>query len=196
MLFPSLRRFGVSAAVVLGAIGLGAGPARASERDEMTDLFIFGQFAAGDDTTAEAGGFDFDIDYDDSVGGGVGFGRNVNDYININATLLIGQATVDVDAGSFSASDDATVVAPDINIDWNILDTDVTPFVTAGAGLMMFFSDDNETDLSYGAGAGLRWDISHDTFLKVWYRAKWFELDETDDSLMLHTFNVGIGIMR
>lgn len=174
-----------------------AAPARASERDEMTDLFLFGQFAAGDDTTATAFGTDFDVDYDDSFGIGVGIGRNVNDYVNLNATLLVGEASVDVDAGAFTVSDDATLVAPDFNIDWNILDTDVTPFVTAGAGLMMFFGgEDNETDFSYGAGAGLRWDISHDAFLKVWYRAKWFELDETDDALLLHTFNVGIGIMR
>jgi len=193
MAFTSLR---VVVAVAFAVALSFAAPARASERDEMTDFFLFGQFAAGDDTSATAAGLDFDVDYDDSFGIGVGIGRNVNDYVNINGTLLIGEASVDISRGSFSASDDATLVAPDINIDWNILDTDVTPFVTAGAGLMMFFGDDNETDFSYGAGAGLRWDISHDAFLKVWYRAKWFELDETDDSLMLHTFNVGIGIMR
>jgi len=86
---------------------------------------------------------------------------------------------------------------PDVNVDWNILDRDLTPFATAGAGVMLFFLDDfDEIDFSYGGGAGLWWDVSDETFVKVWYRAKWFELDRTDDALLLHTFNVSVGIMR
>ena len=188
-------RASVVAAVLCGLI-FSAGNARASERDEMTDLFLFGQFASEDDTTATIFGVDVDVEYEESFGGGFGIGRNVNDFINLNGTLLIGEAEVTAEALGFTTSEDATLIAPDFNVDWNILDADVTPFITAGAGLMFFLGDESDTEFSAGAGVGVRWDVSHDTFMKVWYRARWFELDETDDALMLHTFNVGIGIMR
>jgi len=180
---------------------LSAGSAGASEREEMTDLFLFGHFAANDETTAEQSffGADVDITFDDTFGGGFGIGRNVNDYININATLLLAGSEIGVETsgGALSASEDVFVVEPDINFDWNILDTDVTPFVTAGAGIMFLFGDDdNETEFTYGVGVGVRWDISHDAFMKVWYRAKWFELDDTEDAIMQNTFNIAIGIMR
>jgi len=195
MAFASVR----AVAACVSCLVLVAAGARAAEREEMTDLFIFGHFAADDDTTAAESffGSDVDVTFGDTLGGGFGVGRNVNDYININGTLLFGSSEVEVGVGSLTATEDVFVVAPDVNIDWNIMDTDVTPFVTAGAGLMFLFGDENdETEFSYGAGAGLRWDISHDAFMKVWYRAKWFELDEADDTFLLHTFNVGIGIMR
>ena len=195
MASKSLRASVVAAVVSCGLI-LSAGNARASERDEMTDLFLFGQFASEDDTTATIFGVDVDVEYEDSFGGGFGIGRNVNDFINLNGTLLIGEAEVTAEALGFTTTEDATLIAPDFNVDWNILDNEVTPFVTAGAGLMFFLGDESDTEFSAGAGAGVRWDISHDTFMKVWYRARWFELDETDDALLLHTFNVGIGIMR
>ena len=197
MALGSIRAVVVVLVVAAFFVGvLSAGIARASEREEMTDLFIFGQFSGDDDTTVSMSGIDADITYEDALGIGFGVGRNVNPYVNLNGTLLVAEAEVTAAVGSFSESSDGTLIAPDFNIDWNIFDTDVTPFVTGGAGLMFFIGDESDTEFSYGAGVGVRWDITHDTFMKVWYRARWFEVDEVDDTFLLHTFNIGIGIMR
>jgi opacity protein-like surface antigen len=195
MAFSSLRAFVVTLTVVAGCL-IPASNARAAEREEMTDFFLFGQFSGDDDTTVSMFGVEADITYEDALGIGFGVGRNVNPYINLNGTLLVAEAELTATVGPFSESVDGTLVAPDFNVDWNIMDADVTPFVTAGAGVMFFFGDESDTEFSYGAGAGVRWDISHDTFMKVWYRARWFEVDDVDDTFLLHTFNVGFGIMR
>lgn len=176
--------------------GFSTTAALAAARGGETELFLFGQFSLEDETTGSIFGSDFEVTFGETFGIGVGIGHNITDNLNLNATLLVAEASVDVETGGFDVSDDATLLAPDVNIDWNILDTPITPFLTAGTGLMAFFGDDNETEFSYGVGGGLRLDLSDAAFVKVWYRARWFELEETDDSLMLHTFNVGIGLLR
>jgi opacity protein-like surface antigen len=188
------------AALVTAAVAIlccGTSSLRAAARDDKTDLFLLGQFATSDDTTFQFQGQSLDLEYDDTLSLGIGVGRNFNNHLNVNGTVLFTESTLNFSNGFSTASEDATLVAPDVNVDWNFLDGNVTPFVTAGAGMMLFFFDDfDEIDFSYGGGAGVRWDVSDEMFMKVWYRARWFELDRTDDGLMLHTFNIGIGIMR
>jgi len=192
---PGLIRAAVVVAAFASCFLAFAGTALAADREEMTDVFVFGHFA-GDDTTDATPSFfgATELTFEDTLGGGFGVGYNVSDYININGTVLFGSSEITIEP--FFGSEDVFVVAPEINIDWNILNAEVTPFLTAGAGLMLLFGDDDdETEFSYGVGVGVRWDISYNAFMKVWYRARWFELDDTDDPFLQHSFNIGIGFM-
>jgi opacity protein-like surface antigen len=166
------------------------------EREGNFELFVLGQYSSSD--TIDVSGIDFE--YEDNFSGGIGIGINPSDNLNVNLTLLIGQATASVDLGVFGEfEDDATFISPELNLDWNILDRSFTPFVTAGIGAMIFtgFDDiDDTTEFTYGGGGGIRWDFAENAFLKVWYRAKWFDVDDADDSILTHTANISIGWMR
>ena len=185
--------------ILAGALALTAlVPATARAQDEegregKFELFVLGQYTIGDETDISG----VDLEYDDTFAGGVGVGFNIAENINFNGTVLIGEANFSLDAFGVNVEDDSTVISPEFNVDWNILDQAFTPFVTVGAGAMIFTGGAvDETDFTYGIGAGVRWDIASDLFLKVWYRAKWFELEDADDEFLLHTINIGFGLMR
>ena len=188
----------VAAAVAVAACSAPT-PARADDagRAGRHDFFVLGHFSSYNETEVEGTTPPVDVEYDQTFGIGLGYGYNLSDHWNVNGTVVAGEATFDIGPFGQGVEERSTFIAPDLNVDWNITDAAFTPFLTAGAGAMIFTGGEiDEVDFSYGAGAGVRWDFSDDAFLKLWYRAKWFELDDTNEPLFLHTLNVGIGVMR
>jgi len=71
-----------------------------------------------------------------------------------------------------------------VNLDYNILKSRLTPLVTGGIGLMNFHNHAehrDETHFSYHAGVGGRWDITDRIALRVIYRSTWTEIEDADD---------------
>jgi hypothetical protein len=95
---------------------------------------------------------------------GLGVGYNVIDQININASLAggfigAGVGGVDVATGLFSGH---------LGLDYNILKTRMTPYLTAGGGLY-YVPVVSTTLSSVDVGIGCRWDFDDRCFAKVAY---------------------------
>ena len=153
-----------------------------------------------------------ELTWEEGFAGGLGLGYNVNDHLNLNLTLVTGDAdrTIDQETDSgivqrpFRDGMDATRV--EINADLYLLDGPLTPFATAGIGLNILsgsgrndVSDvddlEDENTLAYGAGLGVRWDLGDHLFLKLWYRSTWFAPENADDEFQLHSANLAVGFM-
>jgi len=124
---------------------------------------------------------------DDGYVYGVGIGYNINDHINLNTDFAFGSQDV--------FDEDETVGDLDaflwnVNVDYNILAEPLTPLVSGGIGFATYSGDGaTGTDFTYNLGAGGRWDISDNVFIKATYRMTWFE-DFDQDGIF-----VGIGYM-
>jgi opacity protein-like surface antigen len=113
---------------------------------------------------------------------GLGFGFNLDDHFNINTDLLFG-GTESVSSDGFEANDN--ICAWNLNLDYNILKSALTPCATGGIGFMSMTGDVEgvdyqESHFSYNLGAGVRWDITNALALKVMYRALWAEWEGAD----------------
>lgn len=95
---------------------------------------------------------------------GVGVGYNVIDQININASLAggsigAGVGDVDVSTGLFTGH---------LGVDYNILKTRLTPYLTAGGGFY-YVPIASTTLYSLNVGLGCRWDFNDRWFAKAAY---------------------------
>ena len=125
---------------------------------------------------------------------GAVLGTNVNEHLNVNTEIIYGSVDVGVSglpAGSSVSGDQDTFVWL-INLDYNIFDEPLTPYITGGLGWGYSEGEvkwrtpgssgkiDFDTDgFAYTAGVGGRWDIAENIVAKVSYRILWD--DEGDD---------------
>lgn len=133
-------------------------------------------------------------------GGGVDLGYNLNNHLNLHTDVSALGLDVTGTAGGASVTGRSALLNWNLNLDYNILKTRLTPFLTAGAGVSHFAgdfgvpgSDFNETDVCWGVGGGLRWDFSDHWFAEAVYRANWTSLKDTDSPTLFHTVILGIG---
>ena len=175
------------------------GPFATASRANRWEIYGFGDYLSGANTTKAAGG-GVELEFDKGFGGGVAFGYNINNHLNFNTEM--GGGTIDLEARGFgnTIQGDATTFKWNLNLDYNVLKTRLTPFLSGGVGLMHFSGDFggsssefSETDLSWGAGGGLRWDISDRWFVKAQYRATWASLKDSDNTTLFHGASVGVG---
>lgn len=102
-----------------------------------------------------------------------------------------------------------------VNGTWNILPTDITPFVTGGIGAT--YVDTNIPDgpaqcwvdpwwgqycgvptktntfFSYNAGAGLRWDVNRSFFLRAVYTRQWVDVGGGTGSPAFDQYRIDLG---
>ncbi len=134
----------------------------------------------------------WDGDGFDAIGGGLGFNGHLSDHFAIGIEGAIGSADVGREDGLFY-----TALA---NVEYNILKSRFTPFVTASGGLIglevhsgsWIFGDTKETTRgAFGGGVGLRWDVTDHFLIKATYRA----MEITGGTLggLSHMFEVGFG---
>lgn len=171
-------------------------------RANRWEVYAQGFYLTGGNDTDFGG---LSLEFDSGFGGGVGFGYNLSDHWNLNTE--IGGGTTDFDASGFggTATGDATLFVWNVNVDYNILKKRLTPFVTAGVGLLhmdgdasgpgpLLGVDISQTGASWNVGGGLRWDISDRVFAKVAYRATWAFLQDADNVSFFHGANLGVGM--
>jgi opacity protein-like surface antigen len=144
------------------------------------------------------------IAFDDTIVGGLGYGFNFNDHINLNTDLLLGSTDITGRVSGVPLTGDTDLLALDFNLDINILKTRFTPLLTGGIGFMHFSGNWTssirqvnltETDLSYTLGAGFRFDVSDHFLIKALYKAKWIKFDLTDDNLMMDGVSLSVGYL-
>ena len=143
------------------------------------------------------------VDMDNTNVYGIGFGYNISDHWNINTGLLFGSADTNVKIVDVTVeTPDMEYILWDINVDYNILKSRLTPLVTAGIGLVDFSIDTtthvgkvHESNSSYNLGAGVRWDITDNFLLKVIYRATWTEVHNSDSDQKFDGVSVSVAYM-
>ncbi|MGH8692017.1 MAG: outer membrane beta-barrel protein [Burkholderiales bacterium] len=165
--------------------------------------------------------------------GGAGIGatiaRNLNDYFAVGVDLSLSEfnyrARVVPGAGNaaaaFETSGSMETAALRLHATWNLLARPVTPFVTAGAGVI-FLDTNLESDppaggcwiypwygqvcgatapkttlarLSYGAAAGVRFDLPRNQgFVRAMVGGEWIEIPEARSSVGYWQLRADFGI--
>lgn len=169
-------------------------------RAGKTEVFGVVQLFQGDSQSTSVGATSVTIDFDDSKLGGIGGGYNFNEYLNLNGELLVGSTDFDFVVNGTPGSDASDIVELNVNVEYNVLGTSLTPVLTGGVGIMIFdgdigIFDFSEANYSYSLGAGVRWDISNTFFFKALYRKIWTELEDFNDAHQFDTFNIYFGVM-
>jgi hypothetical protein len=123
--------------------------------------------------------------------GGAGFAYNIGPYFNLNFDGLANaeQVTYTNDISSISRKQNVYTGKFMFNVEYYPFKFCITPILTGGVGVIHTWNNDifdndmylSETDLAYDAGAGLRWDITHNTFAKLIYKATWSKYHNFDD---------------
>ncbi len=154
------------------------------------EIYVFGQFMSGSETT----GSGISLEFYDTVVGGLGGGGNISDYINLNMDFFYGFIDWTATSGGISIEDNFRLMGIDVNIDFNVLQHQITPLVTAGLGFINFSNDDiEEVTISFNTGIGVRWDITDRLIAKGMYRFTWTKLEDTNKALQFSGPNVTFG---
>lgn len=147
-------------------------------RKGKVDLLVPGTYWNGD-------GFD-------AIGGGLVVNGHLSDHFALGLEGTIGSADVGRDDGLFYTAL--------VSVEYNILKSRFTPFVTASGGLVGFelhrgswiFGRTEETTRgAFGGGVGLRWDVTDHFVIKATYRA--FEVTGGTLGGLAHMFEIGLG---
>lgn len=143
---------GIALLPFLGVLSSWADPMDEYSREGKLDVFAIGQYGYIALASVSTG----------QVGLGVGY--NVIDQINVNAYLAggsigAGVGDVDVSTGLFSGH---------LGVDYNILRTRLTPYLTAGGGFY-YVPVASTTLYSLNIGAGCRYDFNDRWFAKAAY---------------------------
>ncbi len=147
------------------------------------EAFPMIQFLGGDEASWEDGAGTGEIEDVPLFGGGIGF--NLSDHLNLNADLTVGRTEWVGRSPTVENRIGTTLWLGDINLDYNILKSRLTPLVTGGIGFSKFRSHDagrGEVHWAYNLGAGARWDINDNLALRVIYRSTWTQMEEADES--------------
>jgi opacity protein-like surface antigen len=162
------------------------------------------QWFSGETVDGHFAGRDGELELEDLVGGGINFGYHLNEYLNINTDLVFSSADVNFfSPGVRSLHDDADFFAWTVNLDYYILPTRFTPFLTGGIGLLYMdnWYDDywyccyppqqeipiSETDFLWNVGGGLRWELTDNIVLKLGYRLYGAELEYANEHMFMHS---------
>ncbi len=158
------------------------------------------------------GGEDLDIDdltdsdIDNSLGWGLGFHYNFDNHWNLGFDMAFNNPDYDVDVidpetGELAnISHSASRFDGQVNVQYNFLEGNITPYVQAGLGWT--YMDSNivkslsyycggfyypycaayantfdDTSFSYNIGVGMRWDINETVFLKAAFIQQWIDSD-------------------
>jgi len=163
-------------------------------RRQKAEFYFGGGYVNGDLTT----GLGISGEIESFPAFSMGAGYNFTDNANLNMDLLIGSTDFVFRYGSSSFSVDTTVSMINVNFDFNILKTRLSPVITGGIGSIHFIGEEGsfsseETDFSYNIGAGIRWDVGEHFLLKAIYRATWTNMEDTDDAFLLDNFTLAMG---
>ena len=193
-------------AVLLGAVPLADAQSRADTNEWSLNLLAIGpkHYAFEGGASARNDG-----------GGGIGLtaARNLNDYFALGVDLTLSEfeyrasiapGTGNASAG-FSSEGDMETIGLRAHATWNLLARPLTPFVTAGVGVMVLDTNletqppanacwiypwygevcgdkapkTTLTRLTYGLGAGLRYDLPrNEGFVRALVGGEWISFSE------------------
>lgn len=167
-------------------------------RKGRSDFLVFGQSMSGDTATGSVGSSIIFTKLGDTTAVGLGVGSNFSDLFNGNAEMYFGSMDVTGKASGITVKGSTAIIGTNLNLDFNILKSRLTPVVTGGIGLISFTGDIegfpfNESDLTYNLGAGFRWDITNNFFFKTIYRSTRTNLKNTNNYITFDGIRLGVG---
>jgi len=177
------------------------------ERRNKTEVYGIGQFLSSKDINFNGpNGGTIPLHMDNTGLGGFGIAYHFNDFIAIHGDFMFGGATFHgtvplEQGGTFNINQDAFIQSGRFNIDYNIINRRITPFLTAGIGYQYIETELKnlppanycwwdpwwgyvctssqpyawQTDFTWNAGAGLRWNITDHLMVKATGGATWLE---------------------
>jgi opacity protein-like surface antigen len=175
-------------------------------RKGMSEFYGIGQYLHSEDINFNGPTGDVKTKMDDTGLGGFGFAYHFSDFFSVHGDFMFGSATfsgqapLEFGTGTRSFKQDAFIQTGRFNVDWNIINRRITPFVTAGIGYQYLETElENtygtscywdpwygyvcysghyhawETDFTWNAGAGIRWNILEHLSIKATGGATWLE---------------------
>jgi len=203
-------RFSVHSSVLFAVAGFAlAAPAQIPmawepfSRTAKWEVYGIGQYLHSDDIRFNGPLGDVKVKMDDTGLGGFGLAFHFNDFLALHGDLMFGNATFSgdfpVDTGeTVHVSQNTFMQTGRLNLDYNIINRRLTPFLTGGIGYQYLDtaledlppgSDqdwwgwagrhghfyDSETDFTGNVGAGIRWNITDQLFIKATGGAQWLQ---------------------
>jgi opacity protein-like surface antigen len=141
------------------------------------------------------------VTMDDTGLGGFGMAYHFNDFFSIHGDFMFGPATFHADAPGgtpIPLGQDGFLQTGRVNFDYNIINRRLTPFITAGIGYQYLQVDQNtpynryyyydyydnyysESDFTWNVGAGIRWNITDNLFIKLTGGAQWLQYQDAQN---------------
>jgi opacity protein-like surface antigen len=185
------------------------------DRVGKTEIYGIGQYLHSDDLKFNGPNGDVKLKMDDTGLGGFGVAFHFNDFISIHADFMFGGATFSGDiplenaanqpTGTFHVNQDTFIQTGRFNVDYNIINRRITPFLTAGIGYQYIETELEhvppvgycywdpwwgwvcysgqphawQTDFTWNVGGGFRWNITDTLFIKATVGATWLEYSGT-----------------
>jgi opacity protein-like surface antigen len=181
-------------------------PTQAFSRTGKTEVYGIGQYLHSDSVDYSGPSGHASIRMDDTGLGGFGIAYHFNDYLSLHGDFMFGSATFSADlpimgGGTVNASQDAFIQTGRLNLDYNIINRRLTPFVTAGIGYQYLDTEldrlppvntcwwdpwwgyvcssgsfhASETEFTWNAGVGVRWSVTDTFFVKATAGGNWLE---------------------
>jgi opacity protein-like surface antigen len=212
--------FRFALAILLAAQAAGAAAQSKGPRAERWDFTLQPQYVDGKSVSGDSGSR---ADISGDWGFGFGFAYNFSNHLalggeltwnnaNYRATIVPGPGNPGSSINLNGSMETSTLR---VNGTWNFLATSLTPFVTGGIGAT--YVDTNIPDgptqcwvdpwwgtycgtptktntyFSYNAGAGLRWDVNRNFFLRGVYTKQWIDVGGGAGSPAFDQFRIDFG---
>jgi opacity protein-like surface antigen len=210
----------VTVSMLLAAYAVGAPAQGSASRAGKWEFTFQPQYVDSKSVTGNNGSR---ADVSGDWGFGLGLAYNFSNHLALGGELTWGnadyRARIVPGAGnpgsSFDISGTMETSTLRLNGTWNFLATNFTPFVTGGIGAT--YVDTNipngptqcwvdpwfgtycdtptrsNTYFSYNAGAGLRWDVNRDFFLRGVYTRQWIDVGGGAGSPAFDQFRIDFG---
>ncbi len=187
----------------VGAIPMATEP---FSRNGRYEVYGVGQFLGSADINFNGPTGSVKTKMDDTGLGGFGVAYHFSDFFSVHGDFMFGGATFSGDVplergGTVNFKQDAFIQTGRLNLDYNIINRRLTPFVTAGIGYQYLETELGnapsindcwwdpwygwvcysgqprawQTDFTWNAGVGLRWNITDHLILKAMAGATWLE---------------------
>jgi opacity protein-like surface antigen len=180
-------------------------------RQNKFDVYGVGQYLHQDDARFNGPYGTTRLKLDDTGLGGIGMAYHFNDFLAVHADFLFGPATFTVvppTGPSYSLGDNGLISSGRFNLDYNIINRRITPFITAGVGYQYMQVDQtyyyphgyyyydyySETDFTWNVGGGIRWNVTDNFFVKLTGGAQWLTYLDADNISMQIEGSFAIGM--
>jgi opacity protein-like surface antigen len=213
----------VLAAVAVSALAASAQIPSAWEpfnRAAKSEFYGIGQYLHSEDIDFNGPAGNMKIKMDDTGLGGFGMAFHFNDYLAVHADFMFGSATFSGDmplegGGTLHLNQSGFIHTGRFNVDYNIINRRFTPFLTAGLGYQYLETELDsappvyywdpwwgwvegqpyaaETYFTWNVGAGVRWNVTDQLFVKATIGAQWLEYSHSDSITTQIEAMFGIG---
>jgi opacity protein-like surface antigen len=202
---PGLATFFVGAAMGWSQIPWANEP---FSRQNKFEVYGVGQYLhQGNTEYPNPGGGTVKLKLDDTGLGGIGFAYHFSDFFSIHSDFMFGPATFKFEyPGGTTANfgDNGYLTTGRFNLDYNIINRRLSPFITAGIGYQFQEVDQDyyygtsyyyETDFTWNVAGGIRWNVTDNLILKLAIGGQWLQYENANNITSQFEVMFSIGCM-